>query len=93
MEVKDDKLSSRILLNMATCHWQVNEFEARTESGFQSIEFAVKEDKGRAKDIVDACDRNYVESLPQKTVWTTRPRVMATCKRFRGRCQTLLRTL
>ena len=27
MEVKDDKLSSRILLNMATCHWQVNEFD------------------------------------------------------------------
>ena len=57
MEVKDDKLSSRILLNMATCHWQVNEFGPARKAASRALEFAVKEDKGRAQDIVDACDR------------------------------------
>ena len=57
MEVKDDKLSSRILLNMATCHWQVNEFGPARKAASKALDFAVAEDLSRAKDIVDACDR------------------------------------
>ena len=57
MEVKDDKLSSRILLNMATCHWQVNEFGPARKAASRALDFAVAEDLSRAKDIVDACDR------------------------------------
>ena len=57
MEVKDDKLSSRILLNMATCHWQINEFGPARKAASRALEFTIAEDKGRAKDIVDACDR------------------------------------
>ena len=57
MEVKDDKLSSRILLNMATCHWQINEFGPARKAASRALDFAVAEDKSRAQDIVDACDR------------------------------------
>ena len=57
IEVKDDKLSSRILLNMATCHWQVNEFGPARKAASKALDFAVAEDLSRAKDIVDACDR------------------------------------
>ena len=38
MEVKDDKLSSRILLNMATCHWQINEFGPARKAASKALD-------------------------------------------------------
>jgi tetratricopeptide (TPR) repeat protein len=57
IDVEDAKLSSRILLNLATCHWQINEFAQARKASASALEFDNADDKGRARDIVNACDR------------------------------------
>lgn len=57
IDVEDAKLSSRILLNLATCHWQINEFAQARKASASALEFDNADDKGRARDIVNACVR------------------------------------